>query len=412
MPGAISSTDRLTALRLSGFIEAPPQPTLESLAELALDLVGGTCALISAIDDRHQHYKAIAGHREPWRTLMQVPVAESLCQEVVRSGVPHVVPDTSELGAASGAKAHGVGAYLGVPLTDAAGHVLGTVCVLDVKPRAWRDVDVLRLERLAAAVMSEVSLRQALVRERSVALEQARLDALASEAKRVASERSAVEQQLIGIVSHDLRNPLQTILFSVGSLIRNGGLDERATRNVLRVNAAAERASRLVLDLLDFTQARLGRGIPIYPRAVDLAELVDGWVDESRASHLERDVQLVLEGDLNAMVDPDRMAQVVGNLVSNAVKYSPSGSTVRVTARGEPASVVLSVHNEGPPIPEAQRSRLFQPLERGDGERDMASRSVGLGLFIVKHVVAAHHGTIEVTSSQKAGTTFVVRLPR
>ncbi|AKQ63378.1 Sensory box histidine kinase/response regulator [Myxococcus hansupus] len=241
---------------------------------------------------------------------------------------------------------------------------------------------------------------------------QVRLRQREEELKRLAEERSAFEQQLIGIVSHDLRNPLAAILFATSAMAANAALDERSAKSVLRISSAAERANRMVKDLLDFTQARLGKGIPIYPRPLDLSAAIAGWVEEVRAAFPLRDVNIQVQGDGHAPVDPDRMAQVVGNLVFNALKYSPPDSAVDVRLRGEPQEVVLEVHNHGTPIPEEQQAHLFQPLERGQGERDMASRSVGLGLFIVKHVVEAHHGRVELMSSTAAGTTFTVHLPR
>ena len=240
---------------------------------------------------------------------------------------------------------------------------------------------------------------------------QVRLRQREEEFKRLAEERTALEQQLIGIVSHDLRNPLAAILLGASTLTHNPTLNERGRKSVLRVSSAAERASRMVNDLLDFTQARLGRGIPIHPRPLHLAETLESWVEEARAAFPERTVNLHVQGVGPASVDPDRMAQVVGNLVSNALKYSPADSPVEVRLREEPGALVLEVHNTGAPIPEAQRARLFHPLERGQGQRDMSSRSVGLGLFIVKHVVDAHGGHISVTSTPEAGTTFSVRLP-
>jgi phosphoserine phosphatase RsbU/P len=241
---------------------------------------------------------------------------------------------------------------------------------------------------------------------------QVRLRQREEELKRLAEERAALEQQFIGIVSHDLRNPLAAILLGTSALAQNPSLNERALKSVLRIASAAERANRMVKDLLDFTQARLGKGIPIHPRRLNLAEALEGWVEEARAVYPERNVNVQVRGDGHASVDPDRMAQVVGNLVSNALKYSPPDSQVQVRLREEAGALLLEVHNIGAPIPEAQHARLFQPLERGQGQRDMSSRSVGLGLFIVKHVVEAHGGSISVTSTPEAGTTFVVRLPR
>ncbi|HEX8819960.1 MAG TPA: ATP-binding protein, partial [Archangium sp.] len=110
--------------------------------------------------------------------------------------------------------------------------------------------------------------------------------------------------------------------------------------------------------------------------------------------------------------DPDRLGQVVQNLVTNALKYSPGDTPVRIETHAENGDVVLSVHNEGAPIPAERLGRIFQPLQRATGDVDKAGRSIGLGLYIVKQVVDAHGGTVWVESTAEAGTTFTMRLPR
>jgi signal transduction histidine kinase len=213
-------------------------------------------------------------------------------------------------------------------------------------------------------------------------------------------------------VSHDLRSPLQAVLLSSASLLRREELDERTTKAAARIQSAAERASRMVKDLLDFTQARLGGGIPLAPRPADLHALVQQTAEEVQASHPERELRVEVQGEGGGTWDEDRLVQVVQNLVSNAVKYSPPGTPVTVRACDSREGVELVVHNEGAPILPEAMGRLFQPMQRATSQADSTGRSVGLGLFIVKHVVDAHGGTIDVTSTEAAGTTFTVWLPR
>jgi len=225
-------------------------------------------------------------------------------------------------------------------------------------------------------------------------------------------DRAEFEEQLIGIVSHDLRNPLTAIGLTCAGLLRREALDERSTMALLRIQSSAERATRLVKDLLDFTQARLGGGIPVQPRPLDLHALADEIVEEVQANFPERELRREAEGDARGTWDPDRMGQVVTNLVTNAVKYSPPGTPVTVRTRGERLEVVLEVHNLGAPIAPENLPRLFAPMQRLDGRADTSGRSVGLGLYIVKNIVAAHHGTVDVRSTEAEGTTFRVVLPR
>jgi sigma-B regulation protein RsbU (phosphoserine phosphatase) len=228
----------------------------------------------------------------------------------------------------------------------------------------------------------------------------------------LALERTVgLEQQLIGIVSHDLRNPLSAILLNV-SMLRREALSERAAKSLRSIQTSAERGARMVADLLDFTLARLGDGIPVHASPLDLHALVRSVIEEIETGFPERVVQLLQEGNAWGECDSDRMAQVVSNLVTNALKYSPPDSTVRVTTRGEEGHLVLQVHNRSAALPSAQLARIFEPMTRLASEVDNASRSVGLGLYIVKHLVDAHRGTVEVASSESEGTTFTVRLPR
>lgn len=227
-----------------------------------------------------------------------------------------------------------------------------------------------------------------------------------------AQRRADFEQQLIGIVSHDLRNPLSAILLGAQTLLRNQQLDERAIKSTARIHSGAERAIRMIRDLLDFTQARLGGGIPVVRRAVDLHELARQVVDEVQVAYPERELPLEQDGDAKGFWDGDRIAQVLTNLVTNALKYSPPHSPVRISTRGRGSLVELSVANAGPPIPTDIRTALFEPMSRGKRSGDRGDRSVGLGLYIVKHLVEAHGGDVELRSSEEEGTTFCVRLPR
>jgi sigma-B regulation protein RsbU (phosphoserine phosphatase) len=226
-----------------------------------------------------------------------------------------------------------------------------------------------------------------------------------------ARQRAEFERQLIGIVSHDLRNPLSAITLTVSVLQRQVS-GERQQRSLHLMRLSAERATRMIRDVLDFTQARLGGGIRVQPKTTDLHELVRAVVDEAHASRPERSIEVARSGSGVGQWDPDRLAQVISNLLSNALQYSPAETPVRVETRGEGEAVVLEVHNRGAPIAEGLVPRIFEPLERGTSLVDEAGRSVGLGLYIVRHLVLAHAGTVSVRSTATEGTTFTVRLPR
>jgi sigma-B regulation protein RsbU (phosphoserine phosphatase) len=226
-------------------------------------------------------------------------------------------------------------------------------------------------------------------------------------------QRAEFERQLIGIVSHDLRNPLNAIALAASVLLKSEELDERQRRNAIRILTSAERATRMIRDLLDFTQARQGGGIPLQRRPADLHELVHTVVDEMQPTHSDRPIQVEQSGDAAGEWDPDRLAQVITNLLGNALQYSPPDTPVTVTTRAGPEWVTVEIHNAGGPIAPEVLPRIFEPLERGGHQQPgRQGRSIGLGLFIVRHIVLAHGGTVSVRSTAEDGTTFTVRLPR
>ncbi|MCP3143438.1 sensor histidine kinase [Pyxidicoccus xibeiensis] len=231
------------------------------------------------------------------------------------------------------------------------------------------------------------------------------------QAEEEVKRRIEFEQQLIGIVSHDLRNPLNAITLGAAMLLKREGLEEKVTGAVRRILSSAERAGRMIRDLLDFTQARLG-GIPVERAPLCLHALASQVLDELGHAHPERRLELTQEGDTQGAWDPDRMAQVISNLVGNALQYSPRDGVVTVRTRGEEDAVLLEVHNPGEPIPPERLPDLFKPLNRGTVRADMQTRSIGLGLYIVDSIVRAHGGTLHVSSTAAEGTCFTVRLPR
>jgi PAS domain S-box-containing protein len=232
------------------------------------------------------------------------------------------------------------------------------------------------------------------------------------QAERSLRERADFEQKLIGIVGHDLRQPLQTIAMSAGILLMRPGLDERALVGVQRITAAAARMQRMLHDILDFTRARLGGGIPLERVQSDIGQLAREAAEEVALVHPERQVEVAVEGSAEGRWDADRLRQVLDNLLTNALAYSPAGTPVRLEVDGRtPGEVHVRVHNAGAPIPAEILPVLFQPMTRGTRAAG-AERSVGLGLFIVRHLVEAHGGRVEVASTEAEGTTFSVHLPR
>lgn len=228
--------------------------------------------------------------------------------------------------------------------------------------------------------------------------------------QRVAAEdRALFAEQMVGIVSHDLRNPLSTIHLSVGLLLRDE-LTARQRRVAEGIGRAVARSTRLIGDLLDFTQARIGGGIRVSPREVDVHVVVAQALDELRVAFPNAQIAHERTGSGTTLADDDRLTQVLGNLVANAVAYGDHSSGVTVlTAVGEEV-VVVSVHNRGPAIPSDLLPTLFDTMTRGASAG--AQHSVGLGLFVVREIARAHGGVASAKSSAEEGTTVSITLPR
>ncbi|WP_095988425.1 sensor histidine kinase [Cystobacter fuscus] len=220
-----------------------------------------------------------------------------------------------------------------------------------------------------------------------------------------------LEQQLIGIVSHDLRSPISAIVMSTQLMLRRMDLDEKTAKMAARIQTSAERANRMIRDLLDFTQARLGGGLRIERAPTALHDIVWHAVEEVKLAHSEREFLLDMDEMPTGEWDADRLSQVVINLVTNAVKYSPVPSPVHIQVRKRTHQALIEVHNGGEPISPALLPLLFEPLQRGGQSVDKAGRSIGLGLYIVEQIVRAHGGTVSVQSTIQSGTTFSVHLP-
>ena len=221
-------------------------------------------------------------------------------------------------------------------------------------------------------------------------------------------ETRSFQHRLIGIAGHELRNPLTVVLSAAEQLARAtlGDRDKRAAARLLR---NARRMDRVVRDLMDYAQAQAAGRLHVAPREVDFHELCVRVLASLSSVHPERPVTYQRGGEVRGIWDPDRLEELLENLLVNALKYGAPDCPVYVGWYADATELVLKVHNHGNPIPASLLPYVFDPFQRGEDHplRD----SLGLGLFIVKQIVAAHAGRVEVRSDRETGTTFVVRLP-
>lgn len=246
-------------------------------------------------------------------------------------------------------------------------------------------------------------------------MDQSLAEAVSSYSKRVEESR----QMFLTILSHDLRNPLNCI--RMASLIASGKSEDPVAADAISmIETSTEAMTRLIDDLIDFTSSGLGGAMPLNRGPVDLEKLCREVVDACRTTHPGRTLRFHSDGDVTGVWDAGRLRQVVSNLMDNAIQHGSPEAPVELSVASEgsipkKSTVVLRVHNEGAPIPPDLLPTIFDPLVRYATPESAAQRrpgSIGLGLYIVREIVAAEGGTVEVASTAQEGTTFTVRIPR
>jgi signal transduction histidine kinase len=260
---------------------------------------------------------------------------------------------------------------------------------------------------------AERSFVEALAQLSAQAFHRARLFEAELEARREAERVGKLQEQLMAVVGHDLRTPLSAIQLATRVMSQRGGLTFEQGETLARIGSSAQRMSMIIGDLLDLSRARQGLGVAIRWAPADLREIARrAMLEFGDAEHAGR-LSLSVTGDATIDGDDARLLQVVSNLVGNALQHG-EGASVRIAIEGREADVRLLVQNDGPLIAASALPHIFEPFNKGGEQRASTAHggSVGLGLFIVREIVRAHGGSVDVTSREGDGTTFTVSLPR
>ena len=226
-------------------------------------------------------------------------------------------------------------------------------------------------------------------------------------------ELDGLKDDFLGLVSHELRTPLTSII-GYARLLRDQRTSNLSTDQFAEViQKNAHRLLRLVEDLLFLSQNQPGE-LPVELRSADLADIAASVVEEMRPEAQRKHIDLAFCAAAvpRLVLDPARMAQLVGNLISNAVKFTPDGGRVEVSVGMDEDQAVLSVADTGVGIPAADQARIFERFFRTAIATRQVIPGTGLGLAIAKDIVDAHHGTIAVDSAEGRGSTFRIRIPR
>src|SRR5580704_2774604 len=230
------------------------------------------------------------------------------------------------------------------------------------------------------------------------------------EAEEQLAQELAFRERMMGILGHDLRNPVSAIL-GITSLMLGGNISDKARTQLGFIEQATRRMNEMIGTLFDFTRLRFHGSLPISLARIGLDELAREVVAELRAAHRGREIELAISGNLRGEWDPGRMAQLFTNLTANALTHGDKSSPVWISVAGDEGDVVLSVSNRGASISTSLAERLFEPFKQGGDGDGSSRRGLGLGLFIVREIVRAHGGKVGVHSDDGL-VTFTATLPR
>lgn len=396
-PVPADEAGRLRDLYAYRILDSESEESFDELVRLTAELFDVPVARINLIDAEREWTKADVGGLPRQRGR-----AGSFCAHTVAAGgdVLVVADATRDPRFATHPAVCGdphVRFYAGAPLLTDRGHSVGALCVVDWRPRTLTPTKRRQLEVLAHQVVTQLELRRRLEDERTRVEELRRLDELRG--------------RFVGFVAHEFRNPLAAIagyaqLLGSG---RRGSLTPEQLHDVGQIEAATRRLRDLVDELLA-TASLISGELVLDPAPLDLAVLVTEAADRAAASFPDVRFRLRAPELLPVVADARRLVQVLDNLISNAGKYTPAGGGVSVELEGG-EDVRLTVADTGVGIPADEIENLFTPYYRASTAIDAGIGGTGLGLAVVRRIVEAHGGTVDVSSAVGRGTTFTVALP-
>ncbi len=386
-----------------GLAEADSSTTAAARVVEALGVkMGWPVTELWVVDDDRQLLSCAARYVEPGRRLHDFAVDTlepgiMLPGRVCADGTAQWIPD---LGAdirsprSRAAARIGLRVAIGVPLC-AGGRVIGALCVYGTRVEDPEDTLLGLFSGLAAQIGQYVERRRA---------------------EELAIELARTKDEFLAMVTHELRNPLAAIA-GTATLLQEASddLTHDEQQHYLRlVTRNAERLSVMADDLLDLARLESGH-LAINPTSTDLCPIIRQAVDAAASPAAAKSLTITtrLPEHLELHADPDRLRQVADNLVSNAVKYTPTGGTITITAALDDTGrkITWSVADTGIGIPAAERPRLFRRFYRASSALDRCIPGTGLGLVIARTIIEGHQGSIALGDHDGPGTTFTIEIP-
>ncbi|HWQ15998.1 MAG TPA: GAF domain-containing sensor histidine kinase, partial [Roseiflexaceae bacterium] len=417
--------ERLAALRALELLDTPAEERFDRLTRLARRLFDAPIALVTLVDADRQWFKSRQGLDTP-----ETPRRVSFCAHAVAAGQPLVVSDALQ-DPRFAANPHVTGPphirfYAGHPLRGPGGRLVGTLCVIDRRPRAFTVEDRAALADLANVAERELSQAEAARRATAAALEAERAqlarrveertaDLMAANAQLARAAR--LKDEFLANMSHELRTPLNSILGLSEALEEEvfGPLTERQRRSVAGIAESGRHLLALINDILDLSKIE-AQQITLSLEPIDVGQVCEASLrlvtQSAQARRLS--VEWSLDSRVTTLVaDVRRLKQILVNLLANAVKFTPEGGHIGLEVRGDRAARVVhfTVWDTGIGIaPEAQE-RLFKPFVQLDSSLTRRYEGSGLGLALVARLAELHGGGVTLESSPGAGSRFTVALP-
>jgi signal transduction histidine kinase len=399
---------RLEALEDTRLLDSLPEESYDRFTRLACQILNAEISLISLVAETRQFFKSAQGLGEPLKTTRENDISYSFCRYVVEGGAPFIVEDAVSDPRVSQNPAVtelGIAAYLGIPISSPDGCILGSLCAVGTTPRIWSDHDLSNLSDLANAVSREIELS-----EQSVVFQ--------NTLKRLESSTQGLERDLRSTV-HDLRTPAGAISSCLELISLN---DDARSQETLELLEICQESTASLLDMLQqllingHLKASQGQMLNIQSISASLILRRVARVTRTMANEAKVKLDLTWPDELiHLKVDERLIERVFLNLITNAIKFSPAGGTVKI--RMERAGTAdeplcrITVTDEGPGVPDGEKKLIFKEFATGSTTSGHAQTSFGIGLAFCKTIVASHGGEIGVEDVPSGGSAFYCILP-
>ncbi len=383
-----TEADRIKALKNQEILDTPPDGSFDRLTKLAAKLLDMPIAIISLVDTDRIWFKSKYGLE-----VQEIGRDPGLCSSAILADDLYLVQDAKNdirtLANPMVAGSFGLGFYAAVPLKTKDGYNLGTLCVIDKKPRTLKKKEKELLKNIADLVIDQMDLR---------------MDA-----------RKAIQHhhKIINITAHDLKNPL-SIMPLLADMILMNKENPKAIEDIgLQIKDAGKRMNRIINELLSSASADGGK-IQLRLKSLELTDVVKGVVESNMILARNKGQELIFHvvNECTLFADHQRLTEILDNIINNAIKYSPFEKKIYVSIKSRANSAVVEVKDEGPGLTMDDKKNLFRKFTSLSAQPTGNEISTGLGLSIVKDLVMAHKGSITATSEGAGkGTTFILELP-